>query len=188
MGAAHSLQEENHQVTKERKRTEEIHQIEEWTEKRITNILFDSDKDDWNRNTSVFDQRIWNKEDIIIIIEDSEGNIFGGYVHSKIDKYDYIYDSKSFLFSLESNGRLEGMMKFDIKMPEYTFWLFKQSHHCLFSFGCGADICVYKENNKTKSFYNQFSFEYEGTKNALCGKGWFTNCFTPKRIIVVQMK
>ena len=81
-----------------------IKQIEEWTEKRINNILFDSDKDNWNRNTSVFDQRIMNKEHIIIVIEDSRGNQFGGYVNSKIDKVGkWINDSKSLLFSLETN-------------------------------------------------------------------------------------
>ncbi|EKE37826.1 hypothetical protein ENU1_184820 [Entamoeba nuttalli P19] len=69
-------------------------------------ILFDSDKDDWNiDNRSVFDQRIMNKENITIIIENEEGNKFGGCVNSKVDGY--IYDLNSFVFSLESNGRLE---------------------------------------------------------------------------------
>ncbi|BFU21552.1 trichohyalin, putative [Entamoeba histolytica] len=158
-----------------------IKQIEELTEKRVNNILFDSDIDDWNRNTSVFEERIINKEHLIIIIEDEDGNKFGGYVNSKVDKVDdYTNDSKSFVFSLESNGR---MMKFDIKHPEYAFTLFNQSHNRLFSFGYG-DIDVYKENYKTKSYCNQYSFEYEGIRNALCGKGGFT----PKRIIVIEMK
>ncbi|EMD45124.1 Hypothetical protein EHI5A_038660 [Entamoeba histolytica KU27] len=87
---------------------EEIKQIEEWTERKVGNILFDSDKDNWNKNTSVFGERIKNKEHIIIIIEDEEGNKFGGYVNEKIDEVDeWIYDSQSFLFSLESNGRNE---------------------------------------------------------------------------------
>ncbi|BFU21960.1 trichohyalin, putative [Entamoeba histolytica] len=169
------------------KTKEIIKQIEEWTEKRINNILFDSDIDNWNIDTSVFDQRIWNKEDIIIIIEDSRGNKFGGYVNSKIDKVEsYIYDSKSFLFSLESNGRIKGMKKFDIKYPEYAFILHNKSDNCLFEFGLGgySDIHVYKENNKTKSYCIQDSFDYKGIENALCGK----YRFTPKRIIVIEMK
>ncbi|BFU22335.1 trichohyalin, putative [Entamoeba histolytica] len=162
-----------------------IKQIEEWTEKRINNILFDSDKDDWSKNTSVFEERIMNKEHIIIIIEDEEGNKFGGYVNSKIDKInDYINDSKSFVFSLESNGRIEGMMKFDIKHTQYAFILYNQSDNRLFSFGFGCDIYVYKEKYKTQSFCYQNCFEYEGISNALCGK--FN--FTPKRIIVIEMK
>ncbi|BFU21936.1 trichohyalin, putative [Entamoeba histolytica] len=169
------------------KTKEIIKQIEEWTERRINNILFDSDIDDWNKGTTVFGERIMNKEHVIIIIEDSEGNKFGGYVNEKIDKVEsYINDSKSFLFSLESNGRIKGMKKFDIKYPEYAFILHNQSDDCLFAFGFGyfCDIRVYKENNKTKSYCNQRSFEYKGVRNALCGK----YNFTPKRIIVIEMK
>ncbi|BFU25858.1 trichohyalin, putative [Entamoeba histolytica] len=165
-----------------------IKQIEEWTEKRINNILFDSDIDDWNKNTSVFKQRIWNKEHIIIIIEDEDGNKFGGYVNEKINKYGkWIYDSKSFVFSLESNGRIKGMIKFDIKKPQHAFWLDNHSDYCLFQFGNGSDIFVCKENDKTKSFCKQNAFEYKGIENALCGKE-FPYHFTPKRIIVIEMK
>ncbi|BFU19283.1 trichohyalin, putative [Entamoeba histolytica] len=163
-----------------------IKQIEELTEKRISNILFDSDIDNWNKNTSVFDQRIMNKEHIIIIIEDEDGNKFGGYIHSKIESArEWINDSQSFVFSLESKGRIEGMKKFDIKQPQYAFILHNQSDNYLF--GIGYDIGVFKENNKTKSHCNQRSFKYEGIKNALCGNK-FPNRFTPKRIIVIEMK
>ncbi|BFU21979.1 trichohyalin, putative [Entamoeba histolytica] len=167
----------------------QIKQLEEWTEKRISNILFDSDKDDWNYDTSVFGERVMNKEHIIIIIEDEEGNKFGGYINSKIDEVGYyIYDSQSFVFSLESNGRIEGMKKFDIEIPQHAFCLFNQSDDRLFEFGHGySDILVYKENNKTYSYCNQYSFEYEGISNALCGKEW-PNYFTPKRIIVIELK
>ncbi|BFU19004.1 predicted protein [Entamoeba histolytica] len=184
----------------ERKRRKEIiKQIEEWTERKIGNILFDSSKDNWNKNTSVFGERIMNKQHIIIIIEDSDGNKFGGYVNSKIDEVDDdINDSNSFLFSLESNGRMERMMKFDIKEPRNAFILYNQSHDCLFSFGygifvfgleivCGWDIRVYKENYKTESHCKQSSFEYKGIRNALCGKE-HPKRFTPERIIVIKMK
>ncbi|BFU24553.1 TLD, putative [Entamoeba histolytica] len=184
-------EEERKRQEEERKRKEEIHQIEKWTNRKVGNILFDSDIDDWNKNTSVFDQRIMNKEHIIIIIEDEEGNKFGGYVNEKIDEVDgYINDSKSFVFSLESNGRMKGMMKFDIKQPQHAFWLDNQSYDWLFAFGLGGyfcDIYVYKENNKTESWCEQYSFEYEGISNALCGKEW-PNRFTTKRIIVIEMK
>ncbi|BFU21714.1 trichohyalin, putative [Entamoeba histolytica] len=165
-----------------------INQIEELTEKRINNILFDSDKDDWNVNTSVFIQRIMNKEHIIIIIEDEDGNKFGGYVNSKIDKVEsYIKDSKSFVFSLKSNGRMKGMKKFDIKQPQCAFYLHSQSDDCLFKFGNGYDIFVGKENIKTKSYCQQQSFDYKGKRKALCGKK-YPNSFTPKRIMVIEMK
>ncbi|BFU26198.1 trichohyalin, putative [Entamoeba histolytica] len=172
------------------KTKEIIKQIEELTERRINNILFDSYYDNWNKNTSVFDQRLMNKENIIIIIEDSDGNKFGGYVNSKIDEVGhYIKDSHSFLFSLESKGRMKRMKKFDIIEQEYAFWLDNQSSDGLFSFGCGlignrCDIYVYKDNDKTLSFCKQNSFKYEGISKALCGK----ELFTTKRIIVIEMK
>ncbi|BFU22116.1 predicted protein [Entamoeba histolytica] len=167
----------------------QIEQLEEWTERKVGNVLFDSDIDNWNRNTSVFDQRIMNKKHVTIIIKDSEGNKFGGYVNEKIDKYgyDWINDSKSFVFSLESNGRIKGMMKFDIKQPQFAFYLHNQSCDCLFGFGNGHDIRVCKENDKTKSWCEQCSFEYKGISNTLCGK-LYPDRFTPKRIIVIEMK
>ncbi|EMD49480.1 hypothetical protein KM1_209650 [Entamoeba histolytica HM-3:IMSS] len=82
-------------------------QLEEWTNRKVGYKLFDSDKDDWDRNISIFKQRIMNKENIIIIIEYSKGNKFGGYANEKIDKYGFINDSKSFVFSLEPKGRNE---------------------------------------------------------------------------------
>ncbi|EDR28973.1 hypothetical protein EDI_064530 [Entamoeba dispar SAW760] len=121
------------------------------------------------------------------IEKNSDGNKFGGYVNAKIDKFDdYINDSKSFLFSIESKGRIQGMNKFDIKQPQYAFYVGKQSDDYLFEFGVG-DIRVYKENNKTKSSCIQYSFEYKGIEDALCGKQ-LPEHFTPQRIIVIEMK
>ncbi|BFU26561.1 predicted protein [Entamoeba histolytica] len=176
-------QHERLRIIREIKAIEEIRQIEEWTNRKVGNVLFDSDKDDWKEDTSVFKQRIWKKEYIIIIIEDEDGNRFGGYVNEKIDRVGYdINDSKSFVFSLESNGRMKGMKKFDIKNSQYAFWLCIQSVNCLFGFGNG-DICVCKENDKKYSYCEQYSFEYKGISNALCGK----YNFTPKQIIVIEM-
>ncbi|BFU25665.1 predicted protein [Entamoeba histolytica] len=165
---------------------EEMLQLEEWTNKKVGNILFDSDIDDWNKDTSVFGERVMNKEHVIIIIEDEDGNKFGGYVNSKIDKDDgWINDSKSFVFSLDSKGRMEGMMKFDIKQPQDAFRLWNKSNNWLFNFGCGGgDIYLKKIYDKKDSHCKQRSFEYKGISNALCGN----ENFTPKRIIVIEMK
>ncbi|BFU18090.1 predicted protein [Entamoeba histolytica] len=157
-------QEEMLQRMKELLQIEEIQQLEDWTNRKVGNILFDSDKDN------------------------EDGNRFGGYVNSKIDKVDeWIYDSNSFLFSLESKGRMKRMMKFDIKDKRYAFILYNKSDDGLFMFGNGADIYVYKENDKTQSYCYQHSFEYKGISKALCGKQ-HPERFTPKRIIVIEMK
>ncbi|EMD47994.1 Hypothetical protein EHI5A_200360, partial [Entamoeba histolytica KU27] len=104
-----------------------------------------------------------------------------------IDKVDeWIYDSKSFVFSLESNGRIEGMMKFDIIEPEYAFWIPKKNETFgyLFAFG-HIDIDVYNKSRKSVSNCHQKSFNYKGMKNALRGKDEY---FCPKHIIIVEMK
>ena len=100
----------------------EITQIEKWTKLKCGEIVFDSTKDNWEEYISTFHSKILNKNQLIFIVEDTEGNKFGGYIDAKIDKYyDSITDSKSFVFSLESNGRLDSMRKFNIIYPQYAF-------------------------------------------------------------------
>ena len=48
-------------------------------------------------------------------IEDEEGNVFGGYINAKIDCYGYERDPNAFIFSIQSNGRLEQPMKSESK-------------------------------------------------------------------------
>ncbi|GAB1223243.1 hypothetical protein ENUP19_0139G0030 [Entamoeba nuttalli] len=166
----------------------QIEQIEEWTNRKVGNILFDSNVDDWNVNTSVFGEKIMNKEYLIIVIEDTEGNKFGGYVNSKIGQdYIFITTINSFIFSLESNGRIKGMKKFDIKCVQYGFRLFRESSDWLFAFGSESDIRVWKSKNKILSYCKQSSFGYEDMRNVLCGNE-FPKRFTPQRIIVIEMK
>ena len=146
-------------------------------------ILFDSTKDNWSINTSVFDSKVINKNHLLFIVEDTEGNKFGGYIDAKIDKYyDSITDSKSFVFSLESNGRLDSMRKFNIEEPECAFWLYNKSDDCLFAIG-DSDIVICKKGSG-EPYCEQDSFNYEGNQNTLSGKDVY---FSLKRFIVIQM-
>ena len=36
----------------------EFNQLEQWTNKKCSEVLFDSDKDNWDVNTSVFEDRV----------------------------------------------------------------------------------------------------------------------------------
>ena len=83
-------------------------------------------------------------------------------------------------------------MKFEIKELKLFggIWLFEKSDDSLISFG---DIYLRKENIEKQSFCEQYdySFEYHGIENALCGKEPNHKeeiFFTPKRILVIQMK
>ena len=92
---------------------------------------------------------------------------------------------KSFLFNLQSNGRLSQPMKFEIKQIHDTgYWLSKNDDDDLISLACGG-IRLFKEHKKSESCCNQHEtgFNYHGITSALCGK----YNFTPKRILVIQM-
>ena len=126
------------------------------------------------------------------VIEDTEGEIFGYYEDIQVDeKYDNQQtDNKSFQFNLQSkNNRLDKPMKFEIKdLKEGGIYLYKKSdEYNLIDLG---DIRLLKEYWKNESYCWQFEdrFNYHGIKNALCGKTGYGEFFTPKRILVIQMK
>ena len=69
---------------------EEWKTIKEWTGmKNVKEKIFDSNKDDWEENTSVFDQKIFGKEKLIFIIRDTNENVFGLYINAKINDWFY---------------------------------------------------------------------------------------------------
>ena len=175
---------------------EEMNKLEEWTKMRCNKVIFDSNKDNWSVNYSVFDDKISGRNDLMFIIEDVNDNKFGGYVYSLISNTNqYIKDSKSFLFSLKSNRRINAMQKFEIKSnaQSYAFYMNKKSDNgLLFYLGYGS-IIINKENDKLNSscYQNNDYFDYHGTSEAFlpnCKPGSGNIYFRPKRFIVIQMK
>ena len=155
----------------------EMNKLEEWTNKKCSEVIFDSNKDDWSQNTSVFDDRVMNKSNLMFVIEDTNNNKFGGYITATINKCDnsnYIHDSNAFVFSLKSNERLNGMMKFEIKDPECGIKMYEKSHQKLFGIGGGHDIRVCKKSYQNGGGGYQQSFNYEGHQNVLKGSGNYT--------------
>ena len=59
------------------------------------------------------------KNDLIFLVEDTEGNKFGEYLHEKITKFSIsVEDRNAFMFTLQNDGRINqgnGMMKFESK-------------------------------------------------------------------------
>ena len=173
----------------------EMKQLEQWTELKCTEIVFDSNVDKWSENDSDFDTKIMNQKQLVFLIEDKDGEKFGYYLNTEvIEDYYWEYgdqpiktDKKSFEFNLESNGRLPHPMKFEIKdLQKGGYYLYEKSENHFISLG---NIYLYKENNKNSSCCYQFEheFDYHGIENALCGK-IYPYRFTPKRILVIQMK
>ena len=96
----------------------EMTQLQHWTGKTCCEVVFDTERDGYPKeNSTEFEQKIKNRSQLLFVIEEEKGNKFGGYINAKIDKVEsWITDSKAFFFSLQSNGRLNGMMKFDIQV------------------------------------------------------------------------
>ena len=67
-------------------------------------IIFDSDVDDNRLGTSQLETKIIGKQSLLFIIDDGCGNTYGGYVSSRIEKWNtWIEDQNSFIFSLLSS-------------------------------------------------------------------------------------
>ena len=161
-------------------------QIENWTNMKMKDIVFDSNINKWKVDESEFDKLITNKQNLIFLIESHNNIKFGGFISSKIDKIDkWISDENSFLFTFKDNKP----MKFDVKKDfrkNQVFYLFQKSDNWLFQIG--HDIYICKQNEKSTIYQNEHSsFDYQGIEEVLIGRtgGW---CFSPKRIMVFQMK
>ena len=47
---------------------QEIQKLEEWTLLKCSDIIFDSDIDNWSGNTSVFDDKVMNRSQLLFVI------------------------------------------------------------------------------------------------------------------------
>ena len=186
-----NLKENNKQIQEEY--SKEISKLEEWSFTKYEQMIFDSSIHCWNENSSEFDSIIFNKEKLMFFIEDTNDNLFGCYINSKINRCKYkkgsgIRDENAFIFSIKNNGKSDEMIKMDIKkeLSDSAFTLYTKESDKLFEIGRGCDICIKKENNKKLCFNIPQTFKYpEGKENILTG---FKNPFEVKRIIVIQMK
>ena len=177
---------------------DQLKQLEEWSGKTFGNILFDSSKDDYSLNTSNFHRKVVGKENLMFLVSDTKGNKFGYYLASKIKPNTFNKwkktTSNSFLFSLESNGRLNKMMKFEIKNTSNGYILCKQESKNLITLGGGrffnGGIVLLKRNAEKQSFCFQHDedFDYHGLQHVLVGndEGYEFDLFDMKRLIVVE--
>ena len=180
-------------------REKQIKQLEEWTALKFGDVLFDSKFDNWSINSSVFGKRINGKKQLVFLIEDDNKEKFGFYLNTqmKFSKNKKIFtetDQQSFEFNLQSNGRLDKMMKFPIRNCLYGYLFYDESNILLCQLG---DIVLYKENKRNLSYclHNENIFDYQRIPNAICGRSRYKinnemkgEHFIPKRITVIQME
>ena len=178
---------------------DQIKQLEDWTSLSCGDILFDSDKDNWNVNTSILNEKIIGKKQLIFLIETDESEKFGSFINCQIErKYSkQELDDKSFLFNLQSNNnRLSQPKKFEMKTnldkssnKNANIQLLQESNDLLISF---SDFNLYKQSKRHYSYCIQendkSSFDYQNINKALCGKSNVKERFIPRRILIIQMK
>ena len=155
--------------------------IEEWTKKKFETILFDSEIDRWGMNDSTFTQKILNKSNLLIYIDEGEYQ-FGCYIETEINSIGkWINDSHSFIYSCNP------LEKYPIKKSKEAIQISKINEKELMKIG-KEDIIIYKKEYFNVSYCKQSSFEYGKKKGVLVGKEGKKNPFIPQRIILFQMK
>ena len=128
------------------------------------------------------------------MIQDTDGNKFGGYIDCKIDDgafISHLHDPNSFLFSLKSNGRISqgnGMMIYENSKE-------KGAKITLYEKGYGDALITFGENNLVlkKKSYKMDSFSCNDIKTNEYHFHGITHPFVeefrfiPKRFILIQM-
>ena len=170
----------------------EIRQIEQWTNTTFDKVIFDTECCDWKMNTSTFNKHINGNNYCAFVIEDSENNVFGGFISEKIDlkkletsEWYLLTDKNSFIFSFKSNGRLSNPMKFPIHplKTEYAYQSMKEENWLLFIIG-QSDIIIAKEEFAKTSYCCFTSFKCDEYAPLIIGKENVNQQLEIKRIQV----
>ena len=192
----------NIEVVKKHFNEEEQNAIEEWSEYYISDVIFDSDVDDWKLNSPVFSNKLHNKQDVLILIETNVNDKFGFYIHEQIKKGVNVQDECSFMFVLKQTG-IKNIKKCDKKgmsnfnnNNRYSIHVInteiQHGNELLFSIGNG-EYQINVEEFKNDCFFrrNDF-FDYSDIKQNTFGFNFGGNNrnhmnFSVKRIMVFQM-
>ena len=123
---------------------------------------------------------------LLFVIEDTKGNKFGFYCSSN---YDVIINNvnlrntDSFIFSLQSNGRINGMQRFMMKRNTFAYLYFHRPQDQEL-FYLTSSFLINKRGINSYFWNSSSGFNLNGMKKPFsCG-----NQFIPKRILVIQMK
>ena len=162
----------------------QITQLEEWTSLKLTDVIFDSDIDNWSKHSSVFNDRIIKKSHLLFLLEDENKEKFGYYLHSEILERISINlpaDYKSFHFNLNVTNPLSSPIKCNQLSIEKGYCLHHNSTIGLIELG---DFILYKNNINMKSCinYSDDHFNYPINHSLF----YHSNQFSVHRILVLQ--
>ncbi|ELP94718.1 hypothetical protein EIN_340560 [Entamoeba invadens IP1] len=159
-----------------------IDALEKMTGKKVENVIFDSEKDEWSKTNSGFKTEIKDEHNLLFLVEDDELNTFGGVVYNEIEKTGENRDNNAFVFSLIRNDELNPK-KFEFvktKEERYSFYLGNDRENNLFSFGDkDIEVCKTKSSGTNHCQPERFSYKLKDLTNDIV--------FYSRRIRVYQL-
>ncbi|KAL7715688.1 TLDc domain-containing protein [Entamoeba marina] len=162
--------------------------LEEWSELKQFNVLFDSDVDG-NVSNETFNSKVIGKSNLYYINYDEDGNVFGCFVKDEVWKTnEYINGLGWFMFSLNSNERIKNPKRWLPKQSCDEGFILYEKHVSYYAIGNSGwnDFCVCKINQKS-SWCDNISKAFKGLGNSDLTGSRFPNLFSVKRIVVIQM-
>ncbi|KAL7715577.1 TLDc domain-containing protein [Entamoeba marina] len=174
----------NLENTKLNIKTSPIDLLKQWSGKDQYTVIFDSDRDGDGSNNEL-PKIVKNKKNLYFISFDFNGNIYGGYVDSTINKIgSYITDSNAFVFSLLRNWKIKNM-KYSIQSDrEKDAFLVWNDSSILYHFGGYGVIFISKVGQK-RSYSNPSStYLFNDDKSPFV---YGTDDFEIMRYIIIQM-
>ena len=159
-----------------------IPKLEEWSGKKYSSVLYDSDID--GKDSSIFRNKILNHNQLCFIAIDSNDNVFGHYHPGVIDKINgWIYDNNIFIFTLNSNGR-SGVKKFNGKHGNTYTWIYNGNDY----YGCSWGYDIYQIDTNRSGISDYIVDYFEGIETTTLTGNCIPDYFTTKRVIVIEMK
>ncbi|KAL7716678.1 TLDc domain-containing protein [Entamoeba marina] len=161
--------------------------LKNWVGLNQFHLVFDSQISGWCRES--FLRNVLEKEHLMFINCTDNGDVFGGYINARIVRDNDILDEDHFLFSLYSNGRLNGLQQWKRvkKMTILKNWkvacrLYENDY--LYSLGDGDIMIQSNQLGSSRFSFNPISNYYGGLKdNALTGS---RDHFNVTRLVVLH--
>ena len=156
-----------------------------WTGKTIGTKLFDTMKDNWNIKTCQLHERIRNKSELLIFIDEGDWK-FGCYINATIDKIGKpIEDHQAFVYSINKKDKVT------IQHSQQAIQFYPPENEMLMTIG-KKEIGIYKQEKQQQSYYNNpLLYPHQSTEK----KGFFSRLFGSnntlfsfKRLVIFQMQ
>ena len=123
-----------------------------------------------NFSASSFHSRCDGIPNTVTIIKTTSNSVFGGFTSASWtsyfdDKYDLIYDSNAFLFSLRREGS-QNKQRLNVTQPYAAIYNYYDSGPI---FGGGYDIKVSGNSNQNNNSYSKLGYSYQLPNNITYG-------------------